>query len=114
MLGRDPIRANIKQRTGRPLPFCHDRAWPGYPRFSRVWNRKTWVTGPGPVMTKSRKPTSFYLILAPMGLDPGMTVQGTRALILAPMGLDPGIVARPQSAQFEPIAALRPMPGPSR
>src|SRR5580658_4561014 len=72
MLGLDPIRANIKQRTGRPLPFCHDRAWPGYPRSSRVWNRKTWVTGPGPVMTKWRKPTRFYLILAPMGPDPSI------------------------------------------
>jgi hypothetical protein len=27
-------------------------AWPGYPRLSRAHHRKSWVTGPSPVMTR--------------------------------------------------------------
>ena len=61
----DGIGANLTLKAGRPLPLCHGRAWPGYPRLSQLYRRKTWVTpgtspgAPGAVMTQWRKIRPF-------------------------------------------------------
>src|SRR5580658_1707223 len=59
------------------------------------------MTGPGPVMTKSRKPTRFYLILAPMGSSPGMT-------LLAGRRQRPSPRHRPDNGRMSAVSALEP------
>ena len=43
------FHADWKRVVRRP---CHDRAWPGHPRFALVDAPKSWVTGPSSVMTQ--------------------------------------------------------------